>query len=57
MLLHSVGDHLVETGALSCADDGNCEAESAAPAVGFDDALKLIRGADRPVTLRFIADR
>ena len=56
MLLHSVGDHLVETGAESCVGDENCEDERA-PAVGFDDALKLIRGADRPVTLRFIADR
>ena len=56
MLLHSVGDRLVETGAQSCADDGNCADERAAPVVGFDDALKLIRGAHRPVTLRFIAN-
>ena len=56
MLLHSVGDHLVQTGAESCVDDGDYDDEGAALAVGFDDALELIRAADRPVTLRFIAD-
>jgi hypothetical protein len=39
MLLHSVGDHLVETGAESCVDDGDYDDEGAALAVGFDDAL------------------
>lgn len=60
MVLFSVGDHLVETGyggsgstAESCVD-GSSEIQSA-PAVGFDDALGLIRRAGRPVTLRFIA--
>lgn len=64
MVLHSVDDHLVETGWYggddpideSCAD-GSVEEQTTAAAVGFDDALQLIRRAGRPVTLRFIADR
>lgn len=64
MVLHSVDDHLVETGWYGGDDasdescmDGSVGDQTTAAAVGFDDALQLIRRAGRPVTLRFIGDR